>query len=176
MPIADSFETLVEDAVYARIQAAMGDGGQYQDPPYLQIKHFVRTAGEPIPGLPEREMPFVWLEYVGGIQRGTVIGSPLSMDTEVFMLYGQVSFIPELVGVSPDDVNEFVRLAKANAGTWARRLRRLMSGWVPDVQCPVSGHKVATCRATAYGLGATLISPLKRQFTATIRLELGVEP
>lgn len=174
--ILDSFETLVEDALFDRLAEKMGEGGEYADPYYLQIKTFIRTAGEPIPQLNEDTAPFVWMEYVGGVDRRGLIGAPVGESREVFMLYGYLVFTPEILELPNDDVQDFVRNAKANAGVWARRLRMSMLGWIPNVTCPVTGQKVRHARPTVYGQAATYINDLRREFSVTIRWELELEP
>lgn len=174
--ITDSFETLVETALFERLETLMGDGGTYSDPHFLQIKTFTRSLGEVIPQLPEQDMPFVWLDYVGGVDRGPMIGSPVGSAREVFMLYGYMILTPEILQLPTADVGDFVQAAKANAGTWARRLRKSLLGWSPSVSCPVTGQKVSAGRPTAYGLSATYINDLRREFTVTIRWELELEP
>lgn len=174
--ITESFETLVEDAVLNRLTAAMGDGGTYSDPFYLQIKTDARTAGEPIPHLSEGDMPYVWVEYVGGIDRGGVVGNAVGRAREVFMVYGTLMLTPEILEVSPDDLALFVKRAKANADVWSRRIRRLLLGWSPGVTCPVTGQKTSMGRPTVYGLAATFLNERKREFTVTMRYELEMEP
>jgi len=174
--IIESFATLVEDALFDRLTDAMGEGGTYQDPFYLQIKTAARTAGEPIPHLSEDDMPFIWLEYVGGMDRGGVIGNAVGMANEIFMLYGSIVLTPEILGVSPDDQEAFVTRSRANADTWARRIRRLLLGWSPGITDTVTGQKTTRGRPTVYGVAATFVNEYKRQFTVTIRWELEMEP
>lgn len=174
--ITESFETRVETALFDRLETQMGDGGIYADPHYLQIKTFVRTAGEAIPQLPEQDMPFVWLEYVGGMDRGPLIGSSIGFSREVFVLYGYLVLTPEILELPNADVDTFVQRAKANAGVWARRMRTSMLNWSPGVSCPVTGQKVTMGRPTVYGLAATYINDTRREFSVTIRWELELEP
>lgn len=174
--ITDSFETLVEAALFERLGDRMGPSGTYADPFYLQIKTFQRAVGEVIPTVPEQDMPFVWLDYVGGIDRGRVIGSPVGFAREVFMIYAWMVFTPEILQLPNNDIDTFLQRAKANAGVFARRLRMSIMGWIPDVTCPVTSHKVAACRPSAYGLAATYVNDLRREFSVTLRWELELEP
>jgi len=174
--ITDSFETLVESALFERLGDRMGPDGIYADPFYLQIKRFVRVAGEVIPTLPTQDMPFVWLEYIGGIDRGMVIGSPVGFAREVFTIYAYLVFTPEILQLANNDVDTFLQSAKANAGTFARRLRMCVMGWTPSVACPVTGQKVMKARPSAYGLAGTYINDLRREFSVTLRWELELEP
>jgi hypothetical protein len=174
--ITDSFETLVADALFDRLLAEMGDGGTYSDPFYLQIKTAAQTAGEPIPHLSDKEMPLIWCEYVGGMDKGAMIGNSVGMATEIFMVYGQLVLTPEILELETNDHDIFVRRAKANADTWARRIRRLLLGWSPGVICPVTGQKTVKGRPTVYGVAATFVNELRREFTVTLRWELEMEP
>lgn len=174
--ITESFETLVEDAVFDRLTTAMGDGGAYSAPFYLQIKTAASVAGEPIPHLSELDMPYIWFEYVGGVDEGGVVGNSIGRAKEIFMLYGSIMFTPEILELTSDDVETFAKRAKANANVWARRMRRLLLGWSPGVVCPVTGQKTVRARPTVYGLAADYRNELKRVFTVTMRYELEMEP
>lgn len=174
--ITESFETMVEDALFARLEDMMGEGGTYGDPFYLQVKTLYRAAGEPVPQLPEGELPVVWIEYVGGVDRGAMVGSSVGMAQEVFMIYGRLAFTPKILELAHNDKDLFVQRAKANAGVWARRIRQCLLGWSPGVICPVSGQKTMRGRPTAYGLVGMYISDFKREFTVTLRWELEMEP
>lgn len=174
--ITDSFETLVESALFERLGDRMGPDGVYADPFYLQIKTFVRTAGEVMPTLPQADMPFLWIEYVGGMDRGKVIGSTVGFAREVFVVYASMTFTPEILQLPSDDLDTFIQRSKANAGVFARRVRMSLLGWCPSVSCPVTGQKVMAGSPSAYGLASAYVNDLRRDFTMTLRWELELEP
>lgn len=174
--IEESFQTRIEDAILGRLVEAMGPGGVYEEPPYLQIQSTPRAAGQPVPQIPEDETPAVWLEHIAGTAQDRSVGTAMPFGLETFGLFGQLVFTPEGVGYMGRDPQEFARFTEASKDTFYRRIRYLLLGWSPKVACPVTGEKATQLRVDLWAGPTTRIGEFKLAYNIIMRCQVQTEP
>jgi hypothetical protein len=174
--ITESFMTQIEDAILDRLTDAMGPGGVYEDPPYLQVQHTLRATGEPVPQIPEADTPALWVEYIAGMVEDRAIGSAFPFARETFTIFGRLIFTPEIVGYGQRDEQVFRKIADASKDTFCRRMRKLLTGWSPGVQCPVTGEKASSLRVDLWAAPAIKIGDFKFSYHIVMRCLVTTEP